>query len=102
MPDAVRISGLSRTGLYNAFEADVGESPAAVLTRIRIDKARRMLGETSEKVHTIAETCGFGDPINLQRHFKQRLGISPAAYRKQNRADAVAIAARPAHPRVKS
>lgn len=101
VPDAVRISGLSRTGLFNAFEADVGESPGALLARIRIDKARRMLGETSEKIRTISETCGFGASINLQRHFKQRLGISPAAYREQNRAQAAALAARPAHPRVK-
>ena len=85
VPDAVRVSGLSRTGLFNAFEADVGESPGSVLTRIRSDKARRMLVETSEKVGAISQSCGLGKSINLQRHLKRRYGMSPAAYREQNR-----------------
>jgi len=83
VPDAVRVSGMSRSGLYYAFDSDLGESPGAVLTRIRIDKAKRMLRETDEKITTVSEACGFGDPVNLYRHFKDTLGLSPRAYRKQ-------------------
>lgn len=85
VPDAVRVSGMSRTGLYNAFETDIGQSPGAVLARIRLDKARRLLRETDEKIHVIAEACGFGDRINLHRNFRKHLGTSPAAYRRHAR-----------------
>jgi len=81
VPDVVRASGMSKTRLYPAFERELGQSPGAVLTRIRIDRAKRMLHETNTKVHVISETCGFGDPVNLYRCFKRHLGVAPKTYR---------------------
>ena len=72
---------MSKTRLYIAFENDLNESPGAVLTRIRIDKAKRMLRETNEKVHVISEACGFGDAVNLYRCFKRHVGLAPRSYR---------------------
>lgn len=83
VPDAVRVSGLSRSGLYYAFESDLGASPGVILTRIRIDQAKRMLRETGEKIASISERCGFGAPVNMSRHFRDKLAMSPSAYRKQ-------------------
>ncbi|MBT3297107.1 MAG: substrate-binding domain-containing protein [Verrucomicrobia bacterium] len=81
--DAVRASGMCRTRLFRAFRQDVEMTPRAVLNRIRLDKAKRMLLETDEKLRTVAEACGFGDPMNLHRHFKRSLNMSPGAYREQ-------------------
>ena len=83
MDHAVRASGMCRTRLFRAFQQDVEMTPRAVLNRIRLDKAKRMLLETDEKLRSVAEACGFGDPMNLHRHFKRRLNISPGAYREQ-------------------
>jgi LacI family transcriptional regulator len=79
---AVRASGMCRTRLFRAFQQDVEMTPRAVLNRIRLDKAKRMLLETDEKLRSVAEACGFGDPMNLHRHFKRRLNMSPGAYRE--------------------
>ena len=79
--EIVASTAMSQTRLYVAFEGQLGKSPAAVLTRIRLEKARRMLRETDRKIHAIARSCGFGDSINLYRSFRLAHGISPKAYR---------------------
>lgn len=81
----VAASGLGQTQLYAAFKQYVGQSPAALLTRIRIDKAKRSLADSKTKIEAIAHACGFGDRINLYRQFKQHEGISPGAYRRHAR-----------------
>lgn len=80
--DISRASGMSRARLFVAFDNDLSQPPGAILTRIRIDKAKQMLRGTREKVLTIAEACGFGASINMYHHFKSQLGMSPASYRK--------------------
>jgi LacI family transcriptional regulator len=87
VPDIVGASGMSQTRLFAAFKQDVGQPPAAVLTRIRLDKARRQLAQTHDKIEVVAEACGFGNRINLYRQFKQRLGLSPGAFRRRARQD---------------
>lgn len=76
----------SQTGLYSAFQAELGRSPMAVLRRIRLDKAKQMLRETDLKVHHVAEACGFGDVVNLYRRFGHDCALTPKAYRKRHRA----------------
>jgi LacI family transcriptional regulator len=81
--DAVRVSGMSRTRLVKHFKQDLDQTPHVVLTRIRMDQAKRMLRDTNETLETVAEACGFGHPVGLHHHFRKALKISPGAYRKQ-------------------
>jgi LacI family transcriptional regulator len=83
--DIANASGLSRTALFRAFKADLGQNPGAVLTRIRLDKAKRMLQETDAKLREVAEACGFHHPVSLHVHFKKTLNMSPGEYRKHAR-----------------
>ncbi|MBT3293837.1 MAG: substrate-binding domain-containing protein [Verrucomicrobia bacterium] len=83
--DIAHAAGVCKTLLYDAFASDMGQTPYAVLNRIRVDNAKRLLVDTSKKIETVAEECGFGNRINLHRHFKRSLGTSPAAFRKQER-----------------
>jgi len=76
------VASMSKSGLYTAFKQDVGHTPYMILTRIRIDKAKKMLRETGQPVAAIALACGFEDAVNLYRNFKQVTGMSPAQYRK--------------------
>jgi LacI family transcriptional regulator len=85
--DTMRISGLSRTALFTAFKKDIGQTPHAVLTHIRLDKAKNMLRETDAKLHEVAEACGFNHPVGLHHHFKQALNMSPGAYRQHARTE---------------
>lgn len=78
----LQAAGGSRAGLFNAFQADMGRPPGEVLLGIRIERAKRMLTSTDAKVYEVAGTCGFGEPVNLHRAFKQHVGKSPNGYRK--------------------
>jgi LacI family transcriptional regulator len=84
----VEASGVSRAGLFKAFKQDMGRAPGEVLMGIRIDRAKRMLQSTDQKVYAVADACGFGKPVNLHRAFAQHVGMSPNAYRKAARAGA--------------
>lgn len=85
VPNVVAASGISQTRLYAAFKDDIGQTPAAVLTRIRLDKAKRQLTQTSDTLDAVAQDCGFGSRINLYRQFHRSFGISPGQYRKRER-----------------
>lgn len=80
--EITRASGMSRARLFVAFGNDLDHPPVAILTRIRIDKAKHMLRGTREKVSTIAQACGFGASINMYHHFRQQVGMSPNTYRQ--------------------
>jgi len=79
--DLVGVTALSQTRLYQAFHAEFGESPARFLTRLRLDRAKQMLDDPGNKLATISQACGFGDPINLFRVFKRFENLSPKQYR---------------------
>jgi len=83
--EITQAAGVSRATLFNAFNADGGQTPGTVLLRIRLEKAKRLLIHTDAKVYDVADQCGFGVPVNLHRAFKQHLGMSPNQYRKANR-----------------
>jgi LacI family transcriptional regulator len=84
--DILEAAGGSRAGLFNAFKKDRDQAPGEVLLDIRLDRAKRMLEQTDEKVYTVAEACGFGKPVNLHRAFNQSVGMSPNRYRKAKQA----------------
>jgi LacI family transcriptional regulator len=83
--DAVRVSGMSRTRLFRAFKEDLGQTPHAVLTRVRLEKAKTMLSGTDATLREVAAACGFGHPVGLHHHFKRSVNMSPGAYRKHAR-----------------
>jgi transcriptional regulator GlxA family with amidase domain len=61
----------------------LGESPAEMVRRLRIEEARRLLEETSLPLKEITARTGLGDPSTLWRVFTRRLGVTPAAYRER-------------------
>ena len=59
-----------------------GRTPAKAVEAIRIDEARRQLEETTDRIATIAEACGFGDEEQMRTAFIRVLGVPPREYRK--------------------
>ncbi|MBC2593893.1 DNA-binding transcriptional regulator [Ruficoccus amylovorans] len=80
-----RLAQVSRSSLYNAFIEDVGRPMGKELARIRILKAKEMLGETDLPVAEVGKRCGFSSLISFSRAFSQNVGVSPSAYRSQAR-----------------
>lgn len=60
-----------------------GRSPAKAIEAIRLDTARRRLEETTDRIETIAEDCGFSGEEQIRMAFVRSLGIPPREYRKR-------------------
>lgn len=75
-------AGLAPTSLCRAFKAYTGKRVFDYLTERRIQAAMLALRTTQDKVLAIALDCGFHDLSHFNRKFKQRVGVSPTAYRR--------------------
>ncbi|MEM7154050.1 MAG: AraC family transcriptional regulator [Myxococcota bacterium] len=75
-----RRAGMSRTALYNRFTEKVGETPAAYLTRWRMQVAARDLRHGASLAETAA-AVGYASEAAFSRAFKRATGESPRAFR---------------------
>jgi transcriptional regulator GlxA family with amidase domain len=73
--------GMSLRTLTRWCRHELGESPAALVRRVRIEEAQRLLEQTSLPLKTIAARAGLGDASTLWRTFTRYLGITPGDYR---------------------
>jgi AraC-like DNA-binding protein len=73
--------GLSREHLTRLFVQEHGRPPAAVLRDLRLATARRLLRQTVQPVHAVAEASGFGSTVHFCRAFKAAHGQTPETYR---------------------
>ena len=77
--------GVSRATLARRFISRTGDSPAAFLTRWRMDVAARRLRDTDDTVAAIAHSLGYTSEFAFNRAFTRERRISPGRYRKQSR-----------------
>lgn len=80
--DLARHLNISPRTLARRFREQVGASPGAWLLDRRIAETRRLLEETDLSVDAIAGKTGLGSAVNLRRRFYDRVGTTPAAYRR--------------------
>jgi two-component system response regulator YesN len=76
--------GISPNHLSTVFAQETGEKFIDYLTRIRLEKARQLLRNTTMKRSDIALETGFNDPQYFSYIFKKNEGISPREYRLKN------------------
>lgn len=72
-----------RSGAF--FLAYLNLPAGEFLLNARIDRARRLLIETTLPVAEIARRCGFADPFYFSRRFRLENGETASAYRDRNR-----------------
>lgn len=66
--------------------AGFGESPKRLELRTRLARAARLLvGPGAPTVQEVAARTGFADASHLTKHFRQRYGMAPGAYRDRDR-----------------
>jgi transcriptional regulator GlxA family with amidase domain len=75
------VTAMSVRSLTRWCRDQLGESPAELVRRHRLEEAQRLLEATDLPLKDIATRTGLGDPSTLWRVFTQRLGVTPAAYR---------------------
>lgn len=67
------------------FYAEVGETPARYVERVRIEAARTQLEHNDASLDVVARECGFGTAESLRRAFQRRIGVAPDSYRRRFR-----------------
>ena len=80
---------MSKFALYSLFREEFGTTVNEFILRRRIALARQLLETREGNITQVAEACGFGDYNYFIRVFRERLGVTPLQYRKQNSPEAV-------------
>ena len=75
------IEGISEYALIRAYRKRFSITPLQHLMSLRVECACELLSEGTAPADVAAET-GFADQAHLTRVFKQRIGTTPAAYRR--------------------
>jgi AraC family transcriptional activator FtrA len=74
---------MSRRTFDRQFRKLTAQSPKQWLIGERVVRAKELLETSQQPMETIAQYAGFGSAMLLRHHFRDRLGISPAHYRRR-------------------
>ncbi|MBM0104817.1 helix-turn-helix domain-containing protein [Steroidobacter sp. S1-65] len=80
--------GVSASRLHAIFQEELGKSPRAWLAEFRLNLVCRLLVDTELPIAELAYRCGYADQSALTRAMRNAMGLTPAAYRRQARAQA--------------
>lgn len=81
---AAHVSTTRRT-LSRRFHDSLELTIHDAITRMRLDRVKSRLVESSAVLKTIAKECGFRDAIHLCKVFQRVEGTSPSEYRAERR-----------------
>ena len=74
---------MSRSYFQHLYHDTFGVSCITDVINGKIEKAKKLLGETDSTVSSIASMCGYENEEHFMRQFKKTVGITPTAYRKK-------------------
>jgi len=84
LSELASVAGLSPYRLCHTFKRSVGFAPHEYLTCRRIERAKMLL-RSGLAPADVAVAVGFCDQSHLTRHFRHRVGVTPAQYRSKTR-----------------
>jgi len=76
-------AGMSERSFVRHYRAQTGVTPARAIDQLRLEAARRLLGDTAFPIKRVAARCGFGSEETMRRSFLRSTGVSPQAYRER-------------------
>ena len=95
LEDLAVAAGLSKHHFARSFRVETGMPPAQYVERMRIERAKRLLGgDTNATVAEIAFQLGFADHSHFTRRFRKHVGRTPTAFRNEQRRAPRALTAR--------
>lgn len=81
--DLAQMYHMTTAHFIRSFKATYGTTPANYHIRCQVKQGKQLLTGTDLSVGSIAELCGFSDPLYFSRVFKQHTGITPTQYREE-------------------
>lgn len=82
LPELARLTHMSRATFVRHFQQKMGRSASDLLTDIRMTLAAKALRKSSASTSAVAEATGYQSDAAFQRAFKQRMGMTPAQWRR--------------------
>lgn len=77
--------GVTTDRLHDLCRRNLGRSPLELLHERLCQEARIRLERSDTSVRDLSEVLGFRDPAHFSHFFKNKTGLSPAAYRRRVR-----------------
>lgn len=77
LADSVHVS---TAYLYRLFRAQLGMSPGAYITKLRIDESKLLLREGRLSMGELAQEMGFSSQQHFSRQFRSVTGMTPTEY----------------------
>jgi AraC-like DNA-binding protein len=82
IPGLARELGVAYSYFRREFKRQTGLAPYQYVRRMRLEKARRLIGNSSDSLQTIADRLGFASPYHLSAAFKKHYGQAPDHWRR--------------------
>jgi AraC family transcriptional regulator len=92
LAEIARHSHMSQFHFHRLASLAWGETPKAIVFRLQIDEAKRLLSRTKTELAEIAVKCGFAHQSHFTGRFRQAVGVTPARYRSEQRKEAASAA----------
>lgn len=78
-------TGFSEVYFRKLFSQCYGMPPRQYILELRIRKAKQLLTGGNLNISEVSEKCGFSSLYHFSKFFKERTGLSPTEYARQNR-----------------
>jgi AraC-like DNA-binding protein len=82
IPGLARELGVAYSYFRREFKRHTGLAPYQYVRQMRLEKARRLIGNSSESLQAIADRLGFASPYHLSAAFKKHYGLAPDHWRR--------------------
>lgn len=76
---------VSESSLKNYFRYVYGTNVSEYMNEKRIQHASYLLAHTEESIYDVAKACGFSNQGRFAKTFKERFGMKPLDYRRNQR-----------------
>jgi AraC family transcriptional regulator len=76
------VAGFSIPHFHRVFSAQVGESAASYVRRLRLERAGRKLRMGAVDITEVALAAGYDSHAAFSKAFKQQFGLSPSEFRQ--------------------
>lgn len=87
LEELAQVACFSPYHFHRIFRGMVGETLAAYIRRLRLERAAQRLGQTDRSVTDLAFEAGYENAESFTRAFRDRFGTSPSEYKKTAHAD---------------
>ncbi len=78
---------VSREYLSKVFKESAGEGFSEYVTRLRMERAQRLIAEYNTPIRDAAEAVGYRDQAHFYKVFKRHFGVTPARMRDASKSD---------------